>query len=275
MIAARIGPIGNVKLPSADAVAAEAVGGEVTCPTEVFSTSAGWPVVALTATAARRAAPRPSRPVVAAAIKVNGVAAEPLSVSVGSRDTAARAAVPFTEAAAAVRAGVDATSRVATDPDLAEVTPDRAPSRAAPRVAVCDGGDAVALTPDPADSVPSADAIGAQANNEPTPNVTASKPTRPTDRARPEASRQSIGSVLPRRCVFTGHQVLPMDTVREQALPAGYGQCTQPRQAGRVCLETRRTPAAAAPRAAGRPDADERLSVVRQQLRRGHHQMFC
>ena len=58
MIAARIGPIGRLKLPRADAVVAEAVGSEVSCAPAVVSASAGSPVVTLAATAARRTAPR-------------------------------------------------------------------------------------------------------------------------------------------------------------------------------------------------------------------------
>ena len=58
MIAARIGPIGKLKLPSAAAVVAEAVGSEVSCTAVVVSSAVGSPVVTLAATAARRDTPR-------------------------------------------------------------------------------------------------------------------------------------------------------------------------------------------------------------------------
>ena len=58
MIAARIGPIGKLKLPSADAVVADAMGSEVSCAAVFASSAAGSPVVTLVATAARRGTPR-------------------------------------------------------------------------------------------------------------------------------------------------------------------------------------------------------------------------
>lgn len=56
MIAARIGPIGKLKLPSAEAVVAEPVGSDVSCAAVVVSSAVGSPVVKLAATAARRVA---------------------------------------------------------------------------------------------------------------------------------------------------------------------------------------------------------------------------
>ena len=99
MIAARIGPIGKLKLPSADAVVAEAVGSEISCAAVVVSKSAGSLLVVLAAE--RRVAPRDWRLTAAAAVSVNGSAARPLPVPVDDRDTAARAAITFADPAGA------------------------------------------------------------------------------------------------------------------------------------------------------------------------------
>ena len=116
MIAARIGPIGTLKLPSADAVVADAVNGrtggnagtgsEVSCAAVVVSTSAGSLLVTLAATAGRRDAPRACRLTVAAAVNVSGSAAGPPPVPVDGgdtdgRDTAAGEATSFTAPAGA------------------------------------------------------------------------------------------------------------------------------------------------------------------------------
>ena len=204
MIAARIGPIGNVKLPSADAVVAEAVGSEVSCATEVFSTSAGWPVVALTATAARRGAPRPSRPVVAAVISVCGSAAEPLPVPDETTDATGRAFTPLTEPAAAGNGRV-----------MAVLEPREVGPRDTPRAA--DGGadDPADAAPEPApdpaeaaESAVSANATAVEANSEPMPRATASAPTRPTCRTRLDAPRRRADSVMPVGYAFTDHRLL-------------------------------------------------------------------
>jgi len=106
MIAARIGPIGTLKLPSADAVVADAVGSEMSCAAVVVSTSAGSLLVTLAATAGRRDAPRACRLTVAAAVNVSGSAAGPPPVPVDGgdtdgRDTAAGEATSFTAPAGA------------------------------------------------------------------------------------------------------------------------------------------------------------------------------
>ena len=192
MIAARIGPIGNVKLPSADAVVAEAVGSEVTCATEVFSTSAGWPGVALTATAARRAAPRPSRPVVAAAINVNGSAADLFPVPSETPDATGRAFTPLTEPAAA-----------GTGRGIPVLEPREAGPRDTPRAADVGADDPADAAPEPApdpdeaaESVVSANATAVEANSEPMPRATASAPTRPTCRTWLDAPRRRADSVV-------------------------------------------------------------------------------
>ena len=87
-----------------------------------------------------------------------------------------------------------------------------------------EGEEAAELALDPADSVLSAEAVGAQATNAPTPNAMARAPTRPTERAWPEASRLRVGSVLRGRCVVTVHHFLSTYTVRELAVPAGCRQ---------------------------------------------------
>lgn len=187
MIAARIGPIGRLKLLSAEAVVAEAVGSEVSCATAVVSALAGSPVVTLAAIAARRDTPRAWRLTGAAAIRVTGCATGPSPVPADGSDTAAREAIPFTEPAGAAvgRATTDllAIAAVGAEPDR---DPRAADLRSAPRVA--DGEDAAAadLTFDPADSVDavsSAQATAVEANSPPAPKATARAPTRPTYRA--------------------------------------------------------------------------------------------
>ena len=172
MIAARIGPTGQVKPPSAAPVA-EAIGSDAGCATAELS--AGSPVVGLTATAARRVAPRACRLVAAAAAHVNGSATEPLPAPV---DAAELRLTALTDAAAAVRAG-----RAAAGLGVAGDPADRAPVTlrcAAPRVDDGDDVEDAELTLDPAASVLSAKAAGAEANNPPIPNATARAPTRPT-----------------------------------------------------------------------------------------------
>ena len=197
MIAARIGPIGNVKPPSAEAVVADPVGSEVSCATEVFSTSAGWPVVALTATAARRAAPRPSRPVVAAAINVNGSAADPVPVPSETADATGRAFTPLTEPAVAGAGRV-----------IAVLEPREAGPRDTPRATDVGADDPADAAPDPApepapdpdeaaESVVSANATAVEANSEPMPRATASAPTRPTCRTWLDAPRRPADSIMP------------------------------------------------------------------------------
>ena len=209
MIAARIGPIGKLKLPSADAVVAEAVGSEVSCAAAVVSAAAGSPVVTLAATAARRTAPRDWRPPVAAAIRVTGCAAGPSPLPVDGRDTAAREEIPFTAPAGA---GVDraTTDLLAAEAAGPEWEPRATDLRSAPRVADGEDAEATDLTFGPADSVDpvSAIAAGAAANSPPTPNATARAPTRPTYRAWLDAPRRPVDSVLRTRCAFTDHHLL-------------------------------------------------------------------
>jgi len=129
------------------------------------------------AAAARRDAPRDSRPLVAAAVNVNGFA---------------------------TRAGVARTAADLLAVDAADGGPESEPRaavlRCAPRVA--DGADAGAadLTVDPGDSVDpvSARAAGAEAYNPPTPSATARAPTRPSYKTRLYADR----------CAFTNHHLL-------------------------------------------------------------------
>jgi hypothetical protein len=177
MIAARIGPTGREKLPIADALVAEAVGADITCATVVLRSLTGCPVVVLDAAAARRDAPRNSRLAVDAAIHITGSAAEPVPPDI--RDATERGVPPLTEPAAA---GVTRTASDLPAVEAADVGPEWEPrSRETARVTEGDDDADRTLEPaDPAASVVSAKAAGAEAKRPPTPRATARAPTRPT-----------------------------------------------------------------------------------------------
>jgi hypothetical protein len=188
-------------------------------------------VVVLTAAAARRPVARAGRLVAAAAVHINGSAAEPLPLPLPltlppeTTDATGRASNPCTDRAGA---GVDRGTAALLTVDAAGLAVAVRPMgpRGLPRAT--DAGDdddsaERALDPaGPSDPVASASAAGAAANSTPAPNATARAPTRPTYRAYPGEPGLPADSLATTRCAFTDHQFFRrgLDQVPAVRLPA-------------------------------------------------------
>ena len=180
MIAARIGPTGSVKPPSADAVANASGGALVVLAADV----AVWDVR------------RDARLVNSVAVPSNGAAADPSPVA---SEAGEGAAVTLSPRMLRAEPLPDPAENPAVD-ELCCVAEELVPTtlRLCIRVAAVRGRAAADVTlveatgdaADSADPTVSPSATGAKASAEPTPNIRASAPTRPTERACPDALRR-------------------------------------------------------------------------------------